>query len=40
MTEEISERFEEFDLWTTADAVKGMYEGQLAALAAIEPTLP
>jgi len=39
MTEEISERFEEFDLWATQDAVKAMYEGQLAALAAIEPAL-
>ncbi len=39
MTEEVSKRFEDFDLWTTADAVKAMYEGQLAALASIEPSL-
>lgn len=39
MTEEVSQRFVEFDLWSTRDAVEAMYEGQLMAIAAIKTAL-
>jgi N-acetylmuramic acid 6-phosphate etherase len=38
-TEDISARFFDLDAWSTADAVEAMYEGQLAALAAVRPAL-
>lgn len=34
MTEDVSRRFSDLDLWITRDAVETMYEGQLAAMAA------
>lgn len=39
MTEDISERYADFDRWSAEDAVAAMYEGQLAALAAVRPAL-
>ena len=36
-TEGTSRRFAELDLWPTADAVRAMFEGQVAAAAAVEP---
>jgi N-acetylmuramic acid 6-phosphate etherase len=39
MTEDISQRFVDFDLWSTKDAVEAMYEGQLFAIAAIQPAI-
>jgi N-acetylmuramic acid 6-phosphate etherase len=39
MTEDVSQRFVDFDTWSTSDAVDAMYEGQLTALAAIRPSL-
>lgn len=36
-TEGTSRRFAELDLWPTADAVRAMFEGQLAAVAAVQP---
>lgn len=38
-TERTSPRFAELDLWPTADAVTAMFEGQLAAAAAVQPQL-
>jgi N-acetylmuramic acid 6-phosphate etherase len=38
-TEDISARFVDLDAWSTGDAVEAMYEGQLAAVAAIRPAL-
>ncbi len=39
MTENVSNRYADFDKWSAEDAVEAMYEGQLAALAAIRPAL-
>ena len=36
-TEGTSRRFAELDLWPTAGAVRAMFEGQLAAAAAVQP---
>jgi N-acetylmuramic acid 6-phosphate etherase len=38
-TEDVSPRFAEFDLWETVDGLKALYEGQLAAVAAVGPAL-
>jgi len=39
MTEGVSKRFIDFDQWSSQDAIAAMYEGQLAALAAIKPAM-
>ncbi len=39
-TEDFSARFADLDAWPTIDAVEAMYEGQLAAVAAVRPALP
>ena len=39
MTENVSQRFVNFDQWSTKDAVEAMYAGQLMAVAAIQPAL-
>lgn len=39
MTENVNQRFSDFDLWTTANMIDAMYEGQLAAIAAIKNSL-
>ena len=39
MTEELCQRFADFDQWSTADAIAAMYEGQLMAIAAIKPAI-
>ncbi len=39
MTEDVSERYFDFDKWSAEDAVIAMYEGQLEALAAVRPAL-
>lgn len=39
MTEDVSDRYADFDKWSAEDAVEAMYEGQLAALAAVRPAL-
>ena len=39
-TEQISPRFVDLDSWSTSDMLDGMYEGQLAACAAVRPALP
>ena len=39
-TEHISPRFVDLDSWSTSDMLDGMYEGQLAACAAVGPALP
>lgn len=39
MTEDVSERYADLDKWSAGDAVTAMYEGQLAALASIQPAL-
>ncbi|PCI46530.1 MAG: N-acetylmuramic acid 6-phosphate etherase [Alphaproteobacteria bacterium] len=36
MTEDVSQRFVNFDQWSTQDAIEAMYEGQLLAIAAIK----
>ena len=36
-TEDVSARFVDLDGWPTRDAVEAMYEGQLAAVAAVRP---
>jgi len=38
-TEGTSRRFAELDLWPTADAVRAMFEGQLAAAEAVQPQI-
>ncbi|MBM3599064.1 MAG: N-acetylmuramic acid 6-phosphate etherase [Alphaproteobacteria bacterium] len=38
-TEYISARFADLDAWATLEAVEAMYEGQLAAVAAVRPVL-
>lgn len=39
-TEDISPRYLDFDLWNNIEALKALYEGQLAAVAAVGPVLP
>ena len=39
-TEDVSPRFVDLDGWPTPEAVAAMYEGQLAAVAAVRPALP
>ncbi len=39
ITENNSARFLDLDAWTTDEAVQAMYEGQLAAMAAVRPAL-
>jgi N-acetylmuramic acid 6-phosphate etherase len=39
ITENSSARFLDLDAWPTEDAVQAMYEGQLAAMAAVRPAL-
>lgn len=39
-TEDISPRYLDFDLWENIEALKALYEGQLAAVAAVGPVLP
>jgi N-acetylmuramic acid 6-phosphate etherase len=39
-TEHISPRFVDLDSWSTGDVVDAMFEGQLAAAAAVRPALP
>lgn len=39
MTEDVSQRFVDFDQWSTKDAIEAMYEGQLKAIASIKPAL-
>ncbi|PSC06145.1 N-acetylmuramic acid 6-phosphate etherase [Alsobacter soli] len=38
-TEDVSVRYVDLDDWPTADAVEAMFEGQLAAVAAVRPAL-
>ena len=38
-TEQISPRFAELDSWPTSEMIGAMYEGQLAAVAAVQPAL-
>jgi N-acetylmuramic acid 6-phosphate etherase len=40
LTEHIDPRFVDLDSWSTGDMVEAMYDGQLAACAAIRPALP
>src|SRR3954471_13165400 len=40
LTEHISPRFVDLDSWSTGDMTAAMYDGQLAACAAIRPALP
>src|SRR6202047_1270986 len=40
LTEHISTRFVDLDSWSTSDMIEAMYEGQLAACAAVRPALP
>jgi N-acetylmuramic acid 6-phosphate etherase len=38
-TEDVSPRYLDFDLWENVEALKALYEGQLAAVAAVGPAL-
>ena len=38
-TEDVDPRFADLDAWSTAEMLQAMYEGQLAAAAAVEPAL-
>ena len=40
LTEHISPRFVDLDSWSTSDMIAAMYDGQLAACAAVRPALP
>src|SRR6202047_5087034 len=40
LTEHISTRFVDLDSWSTSDMIEAMYEGQLAACAAVRAALP
>lgn len=40
MTEDVSKNYAEFDKWSAIDAVSAMFDGQQAALAALQPALP
>ncbi len=39
-TEQVSARYRELDLWDSADAAEALWEGQMAAIAAVRPALP
>lgn len=39
-TEDINTRYADLDLWSTAEGVKALHEGQVEAVAAIDPALP
>ena len=39
LTEQISPRFVDLDSWSTSDMIEAMYDGQLAACAAVRPAL-
>jgi N-acetylmuramic acid 6-phosphate etherase len=39
-TEDISPRYLDLDLWNNIEALRALYEGQLAAVAAVGPALP
>lgn len=39
-TEDVSPRFQDLDAWPTDEAARALYEGQLAAVAAVQPALP
>ena len=39
-TEDVSARFQDLDAWGDLDILKALYEGQLAAVAAIATSLP
>src|SRR6202051_259808 len=39
-TEQINPRFVDLDSWSTADMIAAMYDGQIAACAAVRPALP
>jgi N-acetylmuramic acid 6-phosphate etherase len=39
-TEEVDPRFADLDAWQLSSAMEAMWEGQLAAIAAIGPALP
>lgn len=39
MTEDVNQRFSDFDQWSTQNMVEAMYEGQLVALAALKGSL-
>ena len=40
LTEQISPRFVDLDSWSTGDMIAAIYDGQLAACAAVRPALP
>src|ERR1700730_570352 len=40
LTEHINPRFVDLDSWSTSDMIDAMYDGQLAACAAVRPALP
>jgi N-acetylmuramic acid 6-phosphate etherase len=40
MTETVDPRFRDLDAWTTQEAARAIWEGQLAAVAAVGPALP
>jgi N-acetylmuramic acid 6-phosphate etherase len=40
LTEHIDPRFVDLDSWSTGDMIQAMYDGQLAACAAVRPALP
>src|SRR4030088_913928 len=40
LTEHINPRFVDLDSWSTGDMIEAMYDGQLAACAAVGPALP
>ena len=40
LTEQISPRFVDLNSWSTSDMIGAMYDGQLAACAAVKPALP
>lgn len=39
-TEQVSARFRDLDLWDNAQAMEALWEGQMAAVAALRPALP
>jgi N-acetylmuramic acid 6-phosphate etherase len=39
-TEEVSARYRDLDLWDSTEAVEALWEGQMAAVAALRPALP
>ncbi len=39
-TEEVSARYRDLDLWDSAEAAEALWEGQMAAVAALRPALP